>query len=180
MGEKSADNLIRAIESSKNKTLDKLIFGIGIPFIGATAAYTLAKKFKSLENLTKSDFEELEAIEGIGSKMAESIVSFFKNAKNLNVLDKLKKAGLLMKMEEAEQGIKFEGKTFVLTGTLQNYTRQRAAQVIKNEGGAITSSVSKLTDYVLAGEKAGSKLKKAESLNVKILSEDEFEEMLKN
>jgi len=181
MGEKSADNLINSIEESKSKPLDKLIFGIGIPFIGATAAYSLARHFKSLDNLGVSEKEELEAINGIGSKMAESIVSFFKNGKNREVIKKFEYAGLLLDLEDKEKGgNKLEGKTFVLTGTLQNYTRQAVAEIIKNEGGSVSSSVSKLTDYVLAGEKAGSKLKKAKGLNIKILSEGEFDALLKD
>jgi len=181
MGEKSADNLINSIEESKSKPLDKLIFGIGIPFIGATAAYSLARHFKSLDNLGVSEKEELEAINGIGSKMAESIVSFFKNGKNREVIKKFEYAGLLLDLEDKEKGgNKLEGKTFVLTGTLQNYKRQAVAEIIKNEGGSVSSSVSKLTDYVLAGEKAGSKLKKAKGLNIKILSEGEFDALLKD
>ena len=178
MGEKSAGNLINAIEESKNKPLDKLIFGIGIPFVGATAAFSLSRYFKRLEKLIATNKEELETIDGIGSKMAESIFAFFKNDKNLKVIENLKNAGLLFELEEAERGNRFEGKTFVLTGTLQNYTREEAAQIIKNEGGSVSSSVSKLTDYVLAGEKVGSKLNKAKNLNINILNENEFNEIL--
>jgi len=159
--------------------LDKLIFGIGIPFIGATAAYSLAKHFKSLDKLANSQIEELEVIDGIGSKMAESIELYFKYDKNLNVIEKLKNAGLLMELMETEQSNKLEGKIFVLTGTLKNYKREEVKQIIKVEGGLVSSSISKKTDFVLAGEKSGSKLKKAKSLNIKILSEDEFDELLK-
>jgi DNA ligase (NAD+) len=180
MGDKSADNLIKAIKESKNKPLDKLIFGIGIPFVGTTAAFSLAKHFKSLEKLGVANNVELEVIDGIGSKMANSIVAFFKNDENLVVIEKLKNAGLLMEFEESELGNKFEGKTVALTGTLKNYTREEAALLIINEGGSVSSSVSKLTDYVLSGDKAGSKLKKAESLNVSILTEEEFDGILKS
>lgn len=178
MGEKSARNLVNSINASKGKSFDKLVFGIGIPFIGASAAFILAKNFKSLEKLMCAEKEEFEAIDGIGSKMAESIIEFFKNEKNVRVLEKLKKAGLKIEMMESQLGNKFEGKTFVLTGTLQNYTRDEASILIKNEGGLVSSGVSKLTDYILAGEKAGSKLGKAKELNIKILSEEEFIEII--
>jgi DNA ligase (NAD+) len=180
MGEKSTKNLMNAIEESKNKQLDKLIFGIGIPFVGATAAFTLAKHFKDLDKLSAANREELEAIDGIGMKIADSIFKFFKNDKNLEIISKLRNAGLSLKLQDSEQGDRFVGKIFVLTGIMKNYTREEASSLIKNEGGTVSSSVSKLTDYVIAGEKAGSKLKKAQNLNIKILTEDEFDEMLKS
>jgi DNA ligase (NAD+) len=178
MGEKSASNLLRSIEDSKKKPLDKLIFGLGIPFIGATAAFSLSHHFRNLKKLSTASEEELEAIDGIGSKMAKSIVEYFIIEKNLKVINKLKKAGLLMEIIESQKGDKFANKTFVLTGSLNNYTREEATALIKNEGGTVTSSVSKLTDFVLAGEKAGSKLNKAKSLDINILSENEFNKML--
>lgn len=178
MGKKSAANIINAISKSKNRPLDKLIFGIGIPYIGTTAAYTLAKHFKSLDKLASAEIEKLEYIDGIGSKMAKSIYSFFKNEKNVKLIEKLKNAGLLIEMRESKPGNKFEGKTFVLTGTLPNYNRDEVAQLIINEGGSVSSSVSNRTDYVLAGEKAGSKLNKAEKLHIKIIDENEFNKLL--
>ena len=178
MGEKSANNLINSIEKSKNKPLDKLIFGLGIPFVGATAAFSLSRHFKNLNKLSAANMEELESIDGIGSKMTNSIIEFFKNEKNLIVIDKLKKAGLLMEVLDSQKEEKLTNKTFVLTGSLNSFTREEATALIKNEGGSVSSTVSKVTDYVLAGEKAGSKLNKAKNLNVKILSEDEFKEML--
>jgi len=172
MGEKSAKNLLQAIEESKNKPLNKVIFGLGIPFIGTTAAAVLSGYFGTMERLISAEMNELEEIEGIGSKMAESIISYFKQSGKMELVKNLTLSGLRMAGETIQKGNKLSGKTFVLTGTLSHVTRDEASNIIINEGGSVASGVSKNTDYVVAGEKAGSKLVKAKQLNIEILSED--------
>ena len=179
LGEKSAQNLLNALENSKTNPLYRLINGLGIRHIGEKAAKILAKKYKTIENLTKATKEELIALEDIGEKMADSIVSFFEESQNTEFLEKLKIAGVSCVEETDETGSLFSGMTFVLTGTLSKYTRSEASEIIEKLGGKTSSSVSKKTTYVLAGVEAGSKLTKAEQLGVKIISEDEFERMLK-
>jgi len=186
LGEKSADNLLRAIEESKKKELWRLLFGLGIPLIGSKAAKLLARNFGSLDALFQASKETLTAIDEIGEKMAESLLSYISDERNRALVEELRQAGLNMRTEEKksggakdeEAGGLFSGKTFVLTGTLEHYTREEAQEIIENLGGKASGSVSKKTDYVLAGREAGSKLQKAESLGVKILSEEEFREML--
>lgn len=181
MGNKSAQKLLDAIEKSKSNDIDKFIFGLGIRYIGGKAAKNLAKALKSIDNLIKADYEELIKVEEIGDKMAESILLFFKEEHNLHLIEKFRSAGVNFTLKEKDTGTKkiFEGMTFVLTGTLSNYTRNDAEALIESFGGKVSSSVSRKTTYVLAGEEAGSKLQKAQSLGVKIISEKEFEDMLK-
>ncbi len=181
MGKKSAENLIAEIEKSKNQPLSRLIFALGIRQIGERAAKILASRFHSLDRLAEASVEELQDIREIGPKMAESIKMFFSQKGNLELIQKLKKYGL-----KAEEKIKkraekevFEGKTFVLTGTLEKYTREKATEIIESMGGKVSSSVSTKTDFVLAGVEAGSKLEKARKLGVKIIPESEFLRMLK-
>jgi len=179
MGKKSAENLMQAIEKSKQKSFDRLIFALGIPFIGNTAAKVLAKKFTSMERLMKAGPEELTAVEGIGEKMAISIAGFFVQKRNLQLIERLKKAGLKMEAERtAERGDALQGLTFVLTGTLPTLSRKQATELIERHGGKVTSSVSKNTSYVLAGEAPGSKYEKAQKLNVPIIDEAAFLQML--
>lgn len=180
MGDKSASNLVKAIAESKNKTLDKIIFGLGIPYIGATAAFSLAKHFKHLNSLKSADKEILDAIEGIGDKMSDSIIAFFKDDKNLKIIKKLEEAGLNFQYENEIKSNKFENKIFVLTGTLENYTRNQLTEIIKEQGGRVSSSVSSNTDFVVAGDNPGSKIQKAKNLNITILSENDFLNMLKS
>lgn len=180
MGDKSAKNLINAIEESKGRDLDRLIFGLGIDLIGSKAAGILASHFKTMESLEKATFEELTEIEEIGHKMADSVVAFFKEKQNLNIIDRLKAAGVNMRKKDAiNVNDDFKGLTFVLTGTLEKYTRDEAKKLIEERGGKVTGSVSKKTDYVVAGIDPGSKLSKAQELGIKILNEEEFENMLK-
>ncbi|AFK87557.1 MULTISPECIES: NAD-dependent DNA ligase LigA [Thermoanaerobacterium] len=180
MGDKSAKNLINAIEESKGRDLDRLIFGLGIDLIGSKAAGILASHFKTMESLEKATFEELTEIEEIGPKMADSVVAFFKEKQNLNIIDRLKAAGVNMRKKDAiNVNDDFEGLTFVLTGTLEKYTRDEAKKLIEERGGKVTGSVSKKTDYVVVGIDPGSKLSKAQELGIKILNEEEFENMLK-
>lgn len=181
MGEKSAQNLIDAIEKSKNNDLDRVVFGLGIKLVGERAAGLLADAFGSMDRLVQASYEEITAIPEIGDKMAESLVAFLKEDTNLNVIGKLRAAGVNMENQAAndEQVEKrFEGFTFVLTGTLEKYTRNEAKEIIERLGGRVSGSVSKKTSYVLAGAEAGSKLDKAVELGVKVINEDEFQNMI--
>ncbi len=178
-GEKSVDKLFDGIEASKQKPFDKVLYAIGIRHVGERTAKVLAKNFESIDELGKSKKEDIEKINEIGPKIAESISSFFSNKENLELIKKLRKAGLNFKSEGKKNASdKFKDKTFVLTGTLSKYKREEAAELIENSGGKVSSSVSRKTDYVLAGEEAGSKLDKAKELGVKVINEDEFEKMI--
>jgi len=179
-GEKFAQNLIDAIEKSKQNSIDKLICALGIRHIGTKSAKTLAKKYKTIENLGKASLEELAQTDDVGEITAKSIYEFFEQEQTKDLINKLILAGVNMADEEvAIQDERFVGKIFVLTGSLEKYTREEASKIIESFGGKTSSSVSKKTSYVLAGEDAGSKLVKAESLGVNIISEAEFEEMIK-
>ena len=179
-GKKFAKNLIDAIEKSKDNELDRLICAIGIRHIGTKSAKTLAKKFKSIDGLINATLEELTQTEDVGEITAQSIYNFFKQEQTIDLITKLKNVNVNIKLNEEEIiDNRFEGKVFVLTGTLQEFTRDEASKTIEKHGGKTSSSVSKKTDYVLAGEEAGSKLTKAESLGVKIITEHEFKEMIK-
>lgn len=180
MAEKSAQNLVDSIEKSKEKPFSKVLYSIGIRFVGQGTAKVLAKTFGSLEKLKNATLGELENTFEIGPKIAISIEEFFKDERNLEPLGKLEKAGLNFS-EERKEGKKIEeleGKTFVLTGTLPTLKREEAKEMIERAGGKVSSSVSKKTDFVLAGESAGSKLGKAKELGVKIVWEEEFLQML--
>ena len=178
MGEKSAQNLMDAIEQSKGRDLSRLLFALGIPNIGSHAADVLVRHFGSLDELTAADAAALEQIREIGPVVARAIVKFFGDKPTRCVLDKLRTAGVNMQSQAAagEGGQRpFAGKTFVVTGTLKNYSRGEVESLIEKLGGRATKSVSARTDYLIAGENPGSKLAKAESLGVKILSEDDFQ-----
>ncbi|MCG8484543.1 MAG: NAD-dependent DNA ligase LigA [Clostridia bacterium] len=179
MGDKSAQNLISAISESKDNDLSRLIFGLGIKLVGSKAAKLLANRFKTMDDFINAAYDEMIAIDEIGEKMTLSVLEFVKEERNLQLIEKLKEAGVNMTSVEKEVVAKeaFEGKTFVLTGTLQNYSRNEAKEIIENLGGKVSSSVSKKTDYVLAGEEAGSKLEKAMKLGVEVISEEDFEKM---
>ena len=181
MGEKSAQNLINALEKSKSNPLYRLINAFGIRHIGEKAAKILSAQYKTLENLMNANVDELTQIPDIGEKMAMSVVSFFAEEQTKEFIKKLETAGVNC-VDDNENSVvdkRFENMTFVLTGTLEKYKRSEAGQIIENYGGKTSSSVSKKTTYVLAGAEAGSKLDKAQSLGVKIISETEFEEMIK-
>lgn len=177
MGNKSAENLLSALENSKSNPLYKLINALGIRHIGEKAAKILAKHYKTIDNFVKAAFEDLVLLEDVGDKMAESVVSFFKQEQNIAFLEKLKAVGVNCIEKDSKTSDLFSGMTFVLTGTLEKYTRAEASEIIEKFGGKTSSSVSKKTTYVLAGIDAGSKLKKAQQLGISIISEDEFEEM---
>lgn len=179
-GTKFATNLVNSIEDSKNRPFYKLITALGIRHIGTKSAKTIAKHFKTIRNLMQAEVEEIAELEDVGQIMAESIYEFFKQEQTIDLIEKLENAGLNMK-EETEEGVdeRFKGFTFVLTGSLENYTREQAGEIIEKLGGKVSSSVSKKTSYVIAGEEAGSKLTKAQELGVTILNETEFMEMVK-
>lgn len=177
MGEKSADNLIKAIEKSKSNDLWRLINGLGIRFVGVKGAKILASNFSSLDEIMNADVERLQQLEEFGSIMSESVVKFFKEEQNLAVIQKLKDAGVNTEAgEDKSEGIPqlFEGMKIVLTGTLPTLKRNQAKEIIELRGGKATSSVSKSTTFVLAGEEAGSKLTKANDLGIKVIDEDMF------
>jgi len=174
MGEKSAENLINSINDSKNKSFDKIIFAIGIPFVGATSARILANKFNNFNSLKNATKEELQVLEGIGDKMAESIVQYFMQEKNKLLIEKLEKAGLKFTEIKSSRSNKLAGKSFVLTGSLENYTREEIKTMILEQGGKVSSSISSKTDYVILGENPGSKFEKAQKLGISIINETEF------
>ena len=175
MADKSASNLIQSIEKSKQQSFERVLYGLGIRFVGKTVAKDLAKAFGSLDRLQAASLEQLLEVDAIGPRIAESVIEFFENPRYQEILDSLKNHGLQLEMLQAEkESSKLEGKIFVLTGTLATLSRKEASDRIEANGGKTSSSVSKKTDFVLAGEAAGSKRTKAESLGVPILSEDEF------
>jgi DNA ligase (NAD+) len=179
--EKSAANVVAALEESKSKPLDRLINGLGIRMVGAKAARDLADFVEDLSELYDASPEELENIDGFGSLMAQSVRLFFDREENREMVERLRAAGVSLKGNRGKavnKDRKFSGQTFVLTGALEKYTREEAAEIIMREGGKVTSSVSKKTNFVLAGSDAGSKLVKAETLGVRIISEGEFELMI--
>lgn len=184
MGEKSVDNLLAAIEQSKGNSVERLIFGLGIRFVGAKGARILAQHFGHLDKLMTATREELESIEEIGPKMADSIVTYFSKPEVKETIERLRQAGVNFAYlgpvtgKQTEQDSPFAGKTVVLSGTLHSMTRQEAAGKIEALGGKVSGSVSKKTDFLIAGEKAGSKLTKAQELGVKILDEEAFLAML--
>lgn len=180
-GDKWAENLNNSLEKSKSNPLYRLIFGLGIRHIGEKAAKNLAKAYKTIDGLINAEADEIAKIDDIGDIMAESVVSFMKNPSNIEFINRLKRAGVncVDEVPESDNDKRFEGKTFVLTGTLLKYNRSDASRIIEEFGGKTSSSVSKKTDYVLAGSDAGSKLVKANSLGITVISEDEFDEMIK-
>ncbi|MBS1516518.1 MAG: NAD-dependent DNA ligase LigA [Bacteroidetes bacterium] len=182
-GEKSTDNILKAVELSKEKPFDKVLFALGIRHIGERTSKILAKNFGSIDNLIAAGEEEITKIHEIGPKIAESVVKFFKDKKNLKNIERLRKAGLKFETEKKSGNEKINeninNKIFVLTGTLEKYKREEAQRIIEDRGGRVSSSVSKKTDYVLAGSEAGSKLEKAKAFGVKILEENDFEKLIK-
>ena len=179
-GKKFAQNLIDSINASKQNDLYRLITALGIRHVGGKASKLLARKYRTMDNLSNASFEELSKIKDIGEVMANSIREFFLQQQTEDLLKKLKQAGVNMNcLEEESTDKRFDGKTFVLTGSLEKYTRKEAEDIIERLGGKTSGSVSKKTDYVLAGEEAGSKLTKAQSLGIQIISEEEFSQMIK-
>ena len=176
MGEKSVDNLLEAIEKSKANSLNRFLFALGIRMIGQRASTILAASFESIEQLALADAEKLTSINEIGDKMAESITTFFRQTQNNALLDKFKNIGIdpISIKKEVKENTVFQNKTFVLTGALTDFTRDRAKEIIESFGGKVSGSVSRKTDCVLAGEDAGSKLVKANELGVLVIDEETF------
>lgn len=180
MGQKSVDNLLKAIDNSKSNSLDRLIFALGIRMIGQKASKLLAQAFENIDNLMDVTYEQLISVNEIGDKMAESVIAFFRQNQNIELIEKLKSLGINMKAEKREiiENERFKGKTFVLTGALTDFTRDKAKEIIEGFGGKVSGSVSKKTDYVLSGEEAGSKLQKAKELGISIIDEEIFKEWI--
>ena len=178
MGEKSADNLISAADKSKENDLYRLVYALGIRHIGQKAAKLLCDKFGDMDSIMNASIEEISSIDGFGTIMAESVYEFMQREGTHDIIAKLKELGLNMKSLREVKDKRFEGMTFVLTGALSRFTRNEASAIIEEFGGKTASSVSKKTTCVLAGEDAGSKLRKANELGIKVISEDEFAEMI--
>lgn len=177
-GKKSAENLVAAITKSKQNDLSRLLFALGIPHIGAKAAKTLSETFHSMDALIEADAEKIAAIDGFGGIMADEVYAFFKKRSALELIERLKAAGVNMQGESTVVDTRFLGKTFVLTGTLPTMSRAEASALIEKNGGKVSGSVSKKTAYVVAGEEAGSKLIKAQTLGIPILTEAELLAMM--
>lgn len=178
MAEKSAQNLISAIEKSKDQPFERVIYALGIRFVGKTVAKDLAAALKTMDNLRSVSEEEMTAIDAIGPKISESVRTYFENDHNQQIIDRLIEAGLNMEFEDKQKSSSLEGKKFVLTGSLPSLTRNEAKSLIEEHGGKTASSVSGNTDFVLAGDSAGSKLDKANQLGVTVITEAEFLDMI--
>ena len=177
MGDKSAQNILNEIKKSKDLPLERVIYGLGIRMVGERTAQFLAEHFGSMEEFEKAGVEELQDVNEVGPRIAESIVEFFSIAANRKLVERLRDAELTLAGQRKQRGTKLAGKTFVLTGTLAHFTRDEAKKMIEDAGGKVTGSVSKKTDYVVAGADAGSKLDKAKELGVKIIDEDEMQRL---
>ena len=177
--DKSAQNILDEIENSKKLPLERVIYGLGIRMVGERTAQFLAEHFGSMDAIEKASAEELQNVGEVGPKIAESIAEFFSIAANRKLIERLRATGLTLEGKKKERGTKLAGKTFVLTGTLAHYSRDEAKKLIEYAGGKVTGSVSKKTDYVVAGTDAGSKLDKAKELGVAVIDEKEMQELLK-
>jgi DNA ligase (NAD+) len=178
MGEKSASNLVAALEESKSRGLERLLFALGVRQVGEVAAEEIAQHFRTLDALFNATLEDYLVINDIGEITATALVEFFAREDTRQLCDRLIELGVKTEAVSEERGSLFDGLTFVLTGTLPTMTRDEASALIKQNGGKVSGSVSKKTSYVLAGEEAGSKLTKAKDLGIKIISEEEFLEMI--
>ena len=178
--EKSASNLIESIENSKSRGLDRLLFALGIRLIGSRAAKLIAERFGTIETVAEANAEQIAEIPDIGEKMAGSVEHYFSESASIELIEHLRKCGVDMTYEAVEKGGIFSGKTFVITGTLPGMKRSEAKKLIEDNGGKVSSSVSKKTDYLLAGDEAGSKLDKANKLGINVISEEDLEKMLDN
>ena len=175
--EKSAQNLLDSIENSKKQDLSRLIYGLGIRHVGKYASQLLATKYSSIDELSKADEEELKEIDGLGEKSAEAIATFFATEENMNLIKRLKEIGVKTK-EIKKEDLPLQGKKFVFTGGLSTLSRPEASDLIKQKGGIVTSSVGKDIDYVILGDKPGSKYEKAKKLKLAIINEDEFKKLV--
>ncbi|HKT23182.1 MAG TPA: NAD-dependent DNA ligase LigA [Terriglobales bacterium] len=179
IGKKSADNLLREIEASKKLPLERVILGLGIRFVGERTAELLAEHFGSMDAFMNASFDELQQVTEVGPRVAEAITEFFSEPRNRELVGRLRKAGLRFEGEKKQRGTKLAGKTFVLTGTLPNLSRDEAKKMIEDAGGKVSGSVSKKTDYVVAGGDPGSKLDRARELKVSVIDEDGLKNLLK-
>jgi DNA ligase (NAD+) len=171
IGKKTAETLLAEVEKSKQNSLNRVLFGLGIRFIGERTAQLLAEEFGSMDALMAASSEELERVNEVGPRVSQAIREFFDEAKNRELIERLRKAGLTFTAEKRRRSSQLEGWTFVLTGTLPTLTREDAKAKIEAAGGRVSGSVSKKTHYVVAGEEAGSKLDKARELGVKVIDE---------
>jgi DNA ligase (NAD+) len=178
VGQKSADNLLQEIANSKRAGLDRVLYGLGIRFVGQRTAQLLAEEFGSMEALMAATAEDLERINEVGPRVAQAIREFFDEEKNRELVRRLEKAGLTMTAEKRKKTSQLEGLTFVLTGTLPHLSREDAKAKIESAGGRVSGSVSKKTNYVVAGEDAGSKLDKARDLGVNVIDESALQKLL--
>jgi DNA ligase (NAD+) len=175
--DKSAQNILDEIENSKKLPMERVIYGLGIRFVGERTAQFLAEHFGSMDAIEKASAEELQEVDEVGPRIAESIAEFFGVAANRKLIDRLRAAGLTMTGQRKQRGTKLSGKTFVLTGTLAHFTRDEAKKMIEDAGGKVSGSVSKKTDYVVAGADAGSKLDRAKELGIAVIDEKEMQAM---
>jgi DNA ligase (NAD+) len=178
MGKKSAQNILSEIENSKKLPLERVIYGLGIRMVGERTAQFLAEHFGSMDELMKATEEELQQVNEIGPRVSASIREFFDEPKNVALVERLRQTGLTFKGHKKQRATTLAGKTFVLTGTLERHTRDEAKKLIEDAGGKVAGSVSKKTDYVVAGAEAGSKLDKARELGVSVIDEDEMEKLV--
>lgn len=174
IADKSATNLLRSIEESKNSTLSKFIYALGIRHVGEHIAQLLAKRFQSIEQLQQAHEDELISMNEIGPQIAESVISFFEDDSNKRLIQRLLKAGISLESASVDILSSVSGKSFVISGTLHAINRSEAKDLITRRGGRVASSISRSTDYLVVGESPGSKLQKAKDLGVRILMEDEF------
>jgi DNA ligase (NAD+) len=180
MARRSAENLMAAIEASKSRGLHRLIYGLGIRHVGEHTAWVLANRYGSIKKVGHLSLEELADVPEMGPVMAESVYNFFRSKENLEILQKLKDSGLKMSDDSKKTGaVPLAGKTVVITGALKSFSRSEAGEAVRKAGGNPSSMVSKNTDFLVEGEDAGSKLDKARTLGVKIVSEEEFKKLLK-
>jgi len=177
--EKSAQNLIESIKQSKKQDLSRLIYGLGIRHVGKYSAQLLASHFSSIDKLAEATEEELKEIDGLGEKSAEAIATFFTSEENITLLNRLKQNGVNTKSKKVETKQLLQGKKFVFTGSLEDLSRSKAGDLVKEQGGMVTSSVSKNVNYVVVGKKPGSKYEKAKKQGIPIIKEDEFLYMTK-
>ena len=174
VGDKSADNLFAAIENSKKNPLSRLVFALGIRNIGQKASELLCDTYDTMDKLMNAEYEGILSIDGFGATMADSIVAFFKKDEVKELISRFAEYGLNMTQSKTKKADTLSGKTFVLTGTLPTLSRKEASDIVTQNGGKVSSSVSKKTDFVIAGEEAGSKLTKANALGIRVLTEAEF------
>jgi DNA ligase (NAD+) len=178
MGDKLAENLLEAIAASKKRPLSHFLFALGIRHVGEHLAKVLARQFGSLDELTRAGRDELLAIHEVGPQVADSVINFFQSQRNREILHRLRESGVSPKEEERRAGGPLSGKTFVFTGSLTRCSRKQAQEMVERLGGRAAGSVSKKTDYVVAGEEAGSKLDKARDLGIAVLTEEDFQQMM--